>query len=116
MTKYIKDRAMAQGDLLIIPINRIPENVKPAVPVNGFYIAAHSETGHSHVIDRAKAEVYEAADNEFIAYIKTLGDGAEIEHQRSFDTHETIALAPNQTYEIRRQREWVPEGFRKAAD
>ena len=116
MTKFCTTRPMAQGDILVIPITVIPTAVKPAVAEGVHYIVAHSETGHNHVIDRARAEVYEAADDAFIAYVRTLGDGAEITHQRDFDTHETIALAPNQTYEIRRQREYVPEGFRRAAD
>lgn len=116
MTKFISSRPMAQGDLLIIPVKTIPKAVKAAIVENGHYIVAHSETGHHHVIEKARAEVYEAADDSFIAYIRTLGDGAEIVHKRSFDTHETICLEPNQTYEVRRQREYIPEGFRKAAD
>lgn len=116
MTKTIFTLPGAQGDILIIPIKSIPKSAKAATAENGCFIIAHSETGHHHVIDRAKAEVYEAADDAFVAYIRTLGDGAQIEHQRPFDTHETIALSPNQNYEVRRQREYVPEGFRKAAD
>jgi hypothetical protein len=116
MTKYCTTRPVAQGDLLIIPVASIPANVKAAKADGGHYVVAHSETGHHHVIDRAKAEVYEAADDAFVAYIRTMGDGAEIQHKREFHTHETIALGPNQTFQIRRQREYVPEGFRKAQD
>ena len=116
MSKYCTDKPMAQGDLLIIPIEKMPDNVRPAAIVGGQYIVAHSETGHHHVIDWARAEVFEAADDAFIAYLKTIGDGADIEHKRDFHTHETIGLAPNKTYEIRRQREYVPEGFRRAQD
>lgn len=114
--KTITNRPMAQGDMLIIPVSKIPTNVKPAEAVNGEYIVAHSETGHHHVIDRKKAEVYEVADDTFITYIRTLGDGAEIKHKRDFHTHETLRLEPNSTYEIRRQREYVAKGFRRAAD
>jgi len=106
----------AQGDILVIPVKSIPKNTKRALAEGDHYIIAHSETGHHHVIEKTRAEVYEAADNQFIAYIRTLGDGAEIEHRRPFDTHETVALGPNQTYEVRRQREYMPEGFRRAAD
>lgn len=116
MTKKITGRPGAQGDILIIPIDIIPVNVKPGNLEGDTYIIAHSETGHHHVIDRARAEVYEAADDAFIAFIRTMGDGAEIKHMRAFDTHETIALEPNKTYEVRRQREHIAEGFRKAQD
>ena len=116
MTKYCTDKPVAQGDILIIPIAAIPAGAKPAQVCNRHYVVAHSETGHHHVIDWARAEVFEAADDAFIAYVKTMGDGADIEHKRDFHTHETIGLAPNKTYEIRRQREYVPEGFRRAQD
>ena len=116
MTKTVTTRPMAQGDMLIIPVASIPETAKAAKPENGVYIVAHSETGHHHVIDRKRAEVFEAADDAFVAYVRTLGDGAEIEHKRDFHTHETIKLPPNGTFQIRRQREYVPEGFRRAAD
>ena len=116
MTKFIASRPMAQGDLLIIPVESIPDTAKAAIAENGHYIVAHSETGHHHVIEKTRAEVFEAADDSFVAFIRTLGEGAEITHNRSYDTHETIALEPNKTYEVRRQREYVPEGFRKAAD
>lgn len=116
MTKTCTNRPMAQGDILIIPIKAIPKTAKVANAEDDHFIIAHSETGHHHVIEKTKAEVYEAADDQFIAYIKTLGDGAKIEHKRPFDTHETINLVPNQAYEVHRQREHVPEGFRRAAD
>lgn len=116
MTKYVTNRPVAQGDILIIPGAVIPVTAKAAIAENGHYIIAHSETGHHHVIDRARAEVFEAADDAFIAYIRTMGNDADITHKRDFDTHETINLAPNQTYEVRRQREYVAQGFRKAQD
>lgn len=106
----------AQGDILIIPVEAIPSKVKAGILEGTNYVIAHSKTGHHHVIERARAEVFEAADDTFIAYIRTLGEGAEIKHLRDHDTHETIALEPNTTYQVRRQREYVPEGFRKAAD
>lgn len=116
MAKHCTTRPVAQGDILIIPIAAIPSDAKPAKDENGVYVVAHSETGHHHVIEKPRAEVFEAADDHFIAYVRTLGDGAEIQHKRDFHTHETIALAPNSYYEIRRQREYVPEGFRRAQD
>lgn len=114
MTKFVTTKPIAQGDMLIIPIATIPVSAKAAKAEGTHFILAHSETGHHHVIERTKAEVYEAADDSFIAYVKALAP-ADITHQRSFDTHETVQLAPG-NYEIRRQREYMPEGFRKAQD
>jgi hypothetical protein len=112
--KIVTNRPVAQGDMLIIPIAIIPSSAKAAQPEGEHFILAHSETGHHHVIERAKAEVYEAADDSFIAYVRALAP-ADIMHQRPHDTHETVQLSPG-LYEIRRQREYVAEGFRKAQD
>jgi hypothetical protein len=112
--KIVTNRPVAQGDMLIIPIKTIPGSAKAAVAEGKHFILAHSETGHHHVIERTKAEVYEAADDAFIAYVKALAL-ADITHQRPFDTHETVQLTPG-NYEVRRQREYMPEGFRKAQD
>ena len=116
MTIHITDRPVAQGDILIIPVSYLPTGLKPAQAADGYYVVGHSETGHHHVIERTRAEVYEAADDAFCAWIKTLGDGANVIHQRPFDTHETVAMEPNRMYKIRRQREYVPQGFRRAQD
>jgi len=106
-----------QGELMVRRIDEeIPATARAVPPIAGYHIVAHSETGHHHVIDGVKAAVYEAADDEFIGWIKSLGgDGAEITHQRGFDTHEALHLPPG-IYEIRRQREYTAEGFRRAAD
>jgi hypothetical protein len=116
MTKFCTDKPVAQGDILIVPIAEIPASAKAAQAEKGVFIITHSETGHNHVIEKARAEVFESADDSFIAYIHALGDGAEIKHLRDFDTHETIALSPGGNYEVRRQREYIPEGFRRAQD
>lgn len=111
--KTVKNIA-AQGDLFIRRVDEIPMDAKLAVGDGQFHIVAHSETGHHHVIERARAKLYQRADDEFIAWLE-VEIGADVEHQRSFDTHETLHLPPGK-YEIRRQREYVAEGFRRAAD
>lgn len=107
---------VAQGDLLIFPVLAVPATAKLAKADGPHYIVGHSETGHHHVVLKERAELYEAADDQFVAWIKTLGRPAEIEHKREFDTHAPIRLEPNRVYEVRRQREYVPEGFRRAQD
>lgn len=124
MTVTFKKMA-AQGDILIRAIESLPKNVSIVNAENGKFILAHSETGHHHIIRKQEGIVFYANDNDpFIAYL-VIDNTVEalIEHERSFDTHETIALkCPVETkesqrvYEIRRQREYTPEGFRKAQD
>lgn len=111
--KKVKNMA-AQGDVMFIRIEEIPAAAKLAEIQNGYFVVAHSETGHNHVIDSRNAQMLIDKTNDFIAYIK-VSKPTEVEHKRSFDTHESLLLAPG-NYEVRRQREYVPEGFRRVAD
>lgn len=117
----------AQGDMLITRISALPKNAKPLEAEAGKFILAHSETGHHHSVKARPGVEFYANDNDpFIAYLVVDNTvEAFIEHERSFDTHETISLkAPDKVeakenkrvYEIRRQREYTPEGFRRARD
>lgn len=109
----------AQGDLLIRRIPALPAGLAPAPAERGVFIVAHSETGHNHVIaERPNVRLYSGGDP-MISYLEVIeaADQAEalIEHLRQFDTHETIAIPPG-VYEIRRQREHTPEGWRRVED
>lgn len=111
-------RMAAQGDFIIMRINDIPANVERIEPENGVYVVAHSETGHNHVMEMERVEAFKPAGvKEVDLYQMFLNVEAptEINHLRSFDTHETLLVPPGK-YEIRRQREWVAEGFRRAQD
>jgi hypothetical protein len=109
-----KTRA-AQGDMLITKIAKLPEGLVPAkCERKGYHVLAHSETGHDHVVLEKSAQLLIDKTNSFIAYLNVL-EPCEIEHLRSHDTHKSIALDKG-VYEIRRQREYTPEGFRKAQD
>jgi len=115
--KIMNVGAVAQGDLLIRPISSIPEKVKPVSAVAGKVIVAHSETGHHHYFGEDDVQVFAPEEDNFgmICYLKVDGDFADLVHGRSFDTHETIRV-PQGTYEIRRQREYTPEGWRRVED
>ena len=105
--KYI-----AQGDLNIFSVDAIPGGLSEKRPFEGNHILAHSETGHSHVIDGNAVRVYES--DQFESYLDVQKE-SNVVHLRGFDTHETVVLPPGQ-YRITRQREYTPEGFRRAAD
>jgi hypothetical protein len=109
----------AQGDLLIRRVESIPANFKEAAAANGRFVVAHSETGHDHVIAaKPNVKLYQG-DDPLVSYLEVIEatDAAEtlLEHLRSFDTHETISIPPGK-YEIRRQREYTPEGWRRVED
>lgn len=104
----------AQGDALLRKIDKLPDGLELAKAENGHFIVAHSETGHHHVVKERSAQLLIDKTNSFIAYLNVLKP-CELEHLRSFDTHEPLALEKG-FYEVRRQREYIPEGFRRAAD
>ena len=98
---------IAQGDLNIFRVDTIPPLTETADRV-----LAHSETGHHHVIEGNAVRVYEQDD--FVSYLD-VQKTAKIVHLRGFDTHETVEIPPGK-YRVTRQREYVPDGFRRAAD
>ncbi len=104
----------AQGDMLITRVESLPEGLTEAEAVHGEHVIAHSETGHNHVISEDGVSVFEAANDPFVLYLK-VDNTTELRHLRSFDTHESLKIAPG-LYRVNRQREYTPEGFRRAAD
>jgi len=110
------ENSAAQGDCLLRRIDILPEDAKIVEAENGQFIVAHSETGHNHCVkERPTVKLYTSVD-QFRGYLEVKGDEpAILEHHRSFDTHEALELKPG-IYEIRRQREYTPQGFRRAAD
>lgn len=116
--KHFKNCA-AQGDLLIRRIDTIPTKAVLAKSDAGQFVVAHSETGHNHVVAERPHVSYFTTDDPMVSYLRVIEatDATEvyIEHLRSFDTHESIALTPG-SYEVRRQREYTPEGWRKVED
>lgn len=115
--KTFKNMA-AQGDFLIIRIDELPEEVYPCETKDGRYVVAHSETGHDHVMEAENVKMFkvELTDDDavFELYLSVDEDTA-IEHLRSYDTHEALNVPPG-NYKIRRQREYISEGWRHAAD
>ena len=111
-------RIAAQGDFLIMRVNEIPANVEPMNPEGNVFIVAHSETGHNHVMERTHVDAYlpkNVKDVDLYELFLNVKEPTEINHLRSFDTHETLLVPPG-NYVIKRQREYTLEGFRRAAD
>jgi hypothetical protein len=109
----------AQGDLLLRRIDKLPAGLVQAKAQNGEYILAFSETHHHHsVAERPNVRMYDSEDP-FVSYLEVIEatDATEclLEHLRSYDTHETIRVPPG-IFEVRRQREHTPEGWRRAQD
>lgn len=94
-----------QGDLFFLRCETIPNKVKKQ---KDGIIARGEVTGHTHAIRQgSKALLFIATG---IAYIRALAETA-IDHQE----HETITLPPG-LWEVKRQREYEPNGWRQVED
>lgn len=116
--KTVKNVA-AQGEMLIRRVASFSEAEKTTMKdENGVFILAHSETGHHHVIDRKHVEVFEQTENvpEGMGILQMIvKEPSQITHLRSTDTHEPLMVGKG-LWEIRLQREYTPEGYRRVAD
>lgn len=112
-------RIAAQGDILLIKVNSLPKDAKPVKAEKGCFVVAHSETGHNHIVKERPNVQYYTSNDPMISYLQVIEatDTSEtvLEHMRGFDTHESIKLDAG-IYEIRRQREYTPEGWRRVED
>ena len=109
----------AQGDVLFRRVPQLPQGVTEQKS-KGDPIVAHSETGHHHVARApGKVRMFEADDNPLICYLVAEGvEYMDMVHLRAFDTHGTVRLdaSGGSVWEVRRQREYVPGGWRRVED
>lgn len=117
IAKHIIGQPVAQGDVMLIPVASMPDQKTIETKAeNGALIVTHSETGHNHVVmGRPGVRLFQDAMDQFRAFLVIECEPADLEHLRSHDTHETLRLEPG-VWEVRRQREYAPEGWRRAAD
>ena len=106
----------AQGDVLFIKVAKLPEGLEQTKDM----IVAHSETGHHHVATGAVERFMAPGGDGMLSYMIAKGP-VQIEHKRPWDTHETLELLYDGTeaeviWEIRRQREHTPDGWRRVED
>ena len=110
----LQGELIAQGDVYL---EATDEEVSGAEqkPEDGKLVLAHSETGHHHALAYSDdVTVWDVDD--FTSYVENRSDNViELKHHRSFDTHAPIGIPPGK-YKITRQREYTPEGYRRAAD
>lgn len=104
----------AQGDIYIERISELPSGLQRVTPEKRLIVVAHSETGHHHVMDAEKVEMYRLPGEIYECFL-IVKEATPLEHLRPFDTHESLLHEPG-IYRVRRQREYVPEGWRRAAD
>jgi len=105
-------RPAFQGDLMFRRIDALPPGLTASL--GDEHVVAHSETGHHHV---ALGGAYYQSPDPLLAYLVT-AKPTLVEHRRSTDTHQSLLLNGHAevVWEIRRQREYTPEGWRRVED
>jgi hypothetical protein len=105
--KSNKKSVYRQGDVLILPINEIPNNLNRTKRVT---LALGEVTGHHHSI--SDGAVGYADDSDALAdYFEVNDESADLTHQE----HDTITL-PKGKYRKVIQVEYTPEAIRNVAD
>jgi hypothetical protein len=96
---------LRQGDLLFVNVDEIPEDARE--DKTGI-IARGEATGHTHMIRPGQRAALMIVAG--VAYVTAIKKCA-IDHQE----HETVILPPG-NWEVKRQREYIPDGWRAVAD
>jgi len=107
----------AQGDVLFRRVAALPEDAR-RVERSGALVVAHSETGHHHTIRDATGVVQYEHTDPLVCYLVAESLYMDVEHERPWDTHAPLRLLcpPGAIWEVRRQREHTPEGWRMVSD
>ena len=66
------DRIAAQGDLMIVKIDRLPVGLTKIQAEKGSFVVAHSETGHNHIVKERPNVTYYAANDPMVSYLEVV--------------------------------------------
>lgn len=115
-----------QGDVLVVPVDSIPAEAKPADRdnIDRIVLALGEASGHAHAIRDRDVVAFrmETAEQDvnraMVDFIMVGGGGAKLAHE--YDSgkkaeHDTLELAPG-AYRVVQQREYSPEELRRVAD
>jgi hypothetical protein len=97
----------AQGDVLIVPVAKIPDGLEAQPATDSLLIAEGEATGHAHVVKSPRISAWGARENLFF----NLGQAGAVVHEE----HDAIEL-PAGNYRVIHQREYDGEEGRRVAD
>src|SRR5262245_65429127 len=92
-----------QGDVLLVAVPAIPQDARPLPRDRGRIVLALGEaTGHAHAIADPRAALLETELQQ--RFLQVLAEGGVL---LCHEEHDALLL-PQGTYEVRRQREYIP--------
>jgi hypothetical protein len=106
---------LRQGDVLLVPVERLPEDLAVTASGARLVLAEGEATGHAHAVVSDSAELVETPDGTLYLVVASESPAALVHEE-----HEPIPLTPG-AYEVKRQREYAPRpesgtSFRWVAD
>lgn len=110
-------KPIAQGDVMLIPAEALPDGLRSVERVNGRLILAEGEvTGHHHSIVAVGVELLEPEVQEIPGIVERFlrvceGDAVALTHQE----HDTVTLAPG-LWAVRSQREFCSGQIARVRD
>jgi hypothetical protein len=108
-------RQIAQGDLLFVPVEEIPNKGEQKEIKDGV-IARGEIHGHLHRISQGSEAVLKSIIG--VLYIEAIR-ACTVEHVNEYSMptgeHNEVIL-PTGNWKVKRQQEWTPEGYRQVAD
>lgn len=97
---------LRQGDILLVPVKKLPGKLKKVPRENGQIILAEGEmTGHLHAITAPEAMFLATDLDEVTGRFLEIEAEVALEHPE----HDTVMLKPG-NYEVRRQRSYTEAG------
>jgi hypothetical protein len=104
-----------QGDILLVPVEKLPDGLKEVPREDGKIVLAEGEaTGHLHMIEAPEATFFAkdlgSPEDRYLVVaeaeaITAEAAGVALTHPE----HDTVTLEPG-AYEVRRQREYSQAG------
>ena len=98
--------SLAQGDILFLRVNGIPDAARSVAPVGNRFVLAEGEaTGHAHTVPARGVALMEVPNEGGVTYL-TVEEltGVEVSHQE----HASVKLDPG-TWKVIRQREYTDD-------
>lgn len=96
-----KRSTILQGDVALIPVEKVMGDLVTLEPSGRDLIVAHSETGHHHVVEAEKADGFVDAEDPSRLWM-IVREPTEIVHQREEFQHEA-QIVPAGHYLVQRQ-------------
>lgn len=101
-----------QGDVLLLPVDDLPDGVEDCTPKSGRAVVMEGEaTGHAHAFYEGGVRLYRAPKAARPSYLRVVEADALLRHEE----HETAKVPPG-IYKIPQQSEYTPEELRRVAD